>query len=305
MNFALLQPDELPQILTCWNRAVPFDQLTPKLARDKIWDDPDFDAELAIGACAGDALIGFVVGVIRRIAGGKQRGHVKLLAVMPENQGRELGSKLLSRAEAEFAERRVYEIRIDEAAPNYLNPGIDARATGAIAFFRHHGYEEFGETHNMTAELVDNQFDTASDESEMRAAGIEIRRARLDDQPAVQKLLAAHWPSWQQEVGVALEQQPISLHLATEGQQVIGFAAHSTNNVGTGWFGPMGTSPDCRGRGIGRVLLLRCLADLQSQGYQRAIIPWVGPTEFYAKHGGAAVDRTFLRFRKLLSDATD
>ena len=81
---------------------------------------------------------------------------------------------------------------------------------------------------------------------------------------------------------------------------MIGFAAHDANNVGTGWFGPMGTAPEFRGRRIGEVLLKRCLADTRAQGLTQATIPWVGPTEFYERTVRARITRRFVRLEKRL-----
>jgi anti-anti-sigma regulatory factor len=60
----------------------------------------------------------------------------------------------------------------------------------------------------------------------------------------------------------------------------------------------MGTAPEAEGHGLGRVLLHRCLADLYAAGHGKAVIPWVGPISFYARHCGARVDRVFWRFRR-------
>jgi predicted N-acetyltransferase YhbS len=44
-----------------------------------------------------------------------------------------------------------------------------------------------------------------------------------------------------------------------------------------------------RGRGIGRALLLAALQAQKDQGYAYAIIPGVGPAEYYAKAVGATL----------------
>ena len=81
---------------------------------------------------------------------------------------------------------------------------------------------------------------------------------------------------------------------------VIAFAAWEANNLGMGWFGPMGTAPEARGEGIGRLLLLRCLEDMRNAGRRCATIPWVGPVPFYEQTVGARVWRTYIRYEKTL-----
>ena len=111
-------------------------------------------------------------------------------------------------------------------------------------------------------------------------------------------IVAAHWPAWRGEVTNALRNDPISLHLALDPEGVLGFAAYDTNNLGMGWFGPMGTVPAAEGQGLGRVLLWRCLRDQKAQGHAAAIIPWVGPIAFYRRYAGARIARRFDRYAK-------
>jgi GNAT superfamily N-acetyltransferase len=56
-----------------------------------------------------------------------------------------------------------------------------------------------------------------------------------------------------------------------------------------GIFGPMGVHVSARGIGLGRVLARRALRSLRSLGFAYAIIPAVGPIEFYERCCGARV----------------
>ncbi|MFV1981354.1 MAG: GNAT family N-acetyltransferase, partial [Rhodothermia bacterium] len=100
------------------------------------------------------------------------------------------------------------------------------------------------------------------------------------------------------EISNCFSNMPVSLHLAFRDEALVAFSGYDGNNVGTGWFGPMGTAESARGAGIGGVLLKRCLADIKAQGKHEAIIPWVGPVGFYAHHVGARISRVFLRLEK-------
>src|SRR5690606_15045579 len=127
-----------------------------------------------------------------------------------------------------------------------------------------------------------------------------VRRATPSDADSLRPFVHAHWPLWWGEVSQALANNPPTLFVAVERNRAVGFAAHDANNRGTGWFGPMGTDPDRQGRGLGKRLLDAALADMQNQGYPRAVVPWVGPVEFYVRHAGARPSRQFQRFRKPL-----
>ena len=78
----------------------------------------------------------------------------------------------------------------------------------------------------------------------------------------------------------------------------VAFTAHDGNNRGLGWFGPMGTLPAHRGRGLGEALVLRCLADVRTRPEGR-VIAWVGRS-FYARTCGAVPERRFIVYEELL-----
>jgi GNAT superfamily N-acetyltransferase len=56
-----------------------------------------------------------------------------------------------------------------------------------------------------------------------------------------------------------------------------------------GIFGPMGVNKSARGIGLGGALARRALCSLRSLGFAYAIIPAVGPVEFYERCCGARV----------------
>jgi len=135
--------------------------------------------------------------------------------------------------------------------------------------------------------------------------GVELRRAAPDDAGRLDLFFAAQFGTdWRCEADLALSRTPSGLHLALETGRIIAFAAHSAQNAPWGFFGPMGTAPAAEGRGIGRVLLCRCLSDLRAAGHRRAIIPWVGPVGFYERCVGAKIDQRFRRFRLRLKSSS-
>lgn len=284
-----------------WASVVPFDQLGPQLLEEKVWGDPDFRPELALVCREQAQLLGFGVAVCRQ-KDGNTIGFIKLLAVAPDVQRAGIGTAIYEQLENRCREFGAVEMRIAESAPNYLQPGVDERSFAAISFFAKHGYANIGRACNMTVDLSDwassYRGKILSDDD---CGDYRILRATPMLEAATQEFVTRHWPPWWGEVSVALRNDPVSLFVAVDDGQVIGFAAYDGNNLGTGWFGPMGTCPQQRGRGIGRQLLAHCLDDMRTQGYTKATIPWVGPVEFYSKECGAVVDRTFVRLAKQLT----
>ena len=60
-----------------------------------------------------------------------------------------------------------------------------------------------------------------------------------------------------------------------------------------GLFGPMGVDPSLRGKGVGGLLTQRALLSLKQLGFERALIPAVGPVEFYERCCGARIVQRF------------
>ena len=282
-----------------WNQSAPYDQMTPELFEEKLYEDQDFSEDLTLVA-EEDKFAGFIMGVRRRLEN-QVTGYIKLLVVDPAYRQKQIGSELLRHLEQKLLESGAKNVRVFESNPNYLIPGIDPRSTETIVFFERRGYERCGDTANMEVELAKRSFDTLEDEQQLRKQGYEIRRAMMGDRDEINQLLNMHWRAWIPEVERALLNYPISLHVALRQGKIVAFSAFDGNNRNTGWFGPMGTDPQHRGRKLGEVLLKRCLADIQQQRRRMAIIPWVGPYAFYSHHVGARISRVFWRYRKTLS----
>jgi GNAT superfamily N-acetyltransferase len=92
---------------------------------------------------------------------------------------------------------------------------------------------------------------------------------------------------WKSEVEVAFSRQPVSCWIAHRGNSILGFACYEC--TARNFFGPTGTLESERGKGIGKVLLIKALESLREMGYAYAIIGGVGPAEFYEKTVGAQI----------------
>jgi N-acetylglutamate synthase-like GNAT family acetyltransferase len=202
--------------------------------------------------------------------------------------------------EAKVREYGVKKIRVYESFPNYFMPGVDPFYTEAVCFFERTGFNKFSECTNLLAELYKINLDTEAAENELSEVGFSFRRAEKRDFDRIRKWVGEHFKIWISEVNIAFTHNPVSLHISEKEGEIIAFSAYETNNFGEGWFGPMGTTETARGKGIGGILLKRCLNDLKEHGFQKAIIPWVGPIPFYMHYVHSKVHRIFWRFEKIV-----
>lgn len=303
MTLCPIDPTDADRLLEVWNRAAEFDPLNGALLHEKLWGDADFDASLALAWRGARDIQAFGIAVCRPLRG-QLTGFIKMIAVEPAAQRKGIGTALYQALERRCRELGAVEMRLGESAPNYLVPGVDKRYRPAIAFFEQHGLVRSGEACNQRVDLRRWSYAPPGDQPEAAGGKVAYCRATPDHAAAIREFLDENWPTWWAEVSTALANEPPSLFLALDGDKVVGFAAHNGNNRGSGWFGPMGTSPTHRGLGIGGRLLALCLADMQQAGYPSAIIPWVGPVQFYREQAGAVVDREFVRYTKQLAAST-
>lgn len=192
----------------------------------------------------------------------------------------------------------VNVIRVYESFPNYFMPGIDPFYTEAVCFFERLGFKKFGDTSNLITDLSAENFDTDAEEKKLLQEEIIIKRAEEKDKSKVFEWLGKNFAAWYGEVSSAYQNNPITLFIAEREGELVAFSAHEGNNKGTGWFGPMGTDSSLRGKGVGGILLKKCLKDMKEMGFVKAIIPWVGPIPFYMHYANAKVERIFWRYEK-------
>ncbi len=119
--------------------------------------------------------------------------------------------------------------------------------------------------------------------------GVRLKRAFPGDKAEILSFVGAHFSrTWISEAEMALFHR--NCFIATLNGQILGFACYDAS--AKGFFGPIGVHPDCRGRGIGKALLLRTLAAMKEDGYAYAIIGWVDSAAgFYRR----TVDAEFLK----------
>jgi ribosomal protein S18 acetylase RimI-like enzyme len=266
------------------------DELSADLVAEKVWADAGATDESRLVIEGDGRLVAFGMAVTRP----RRLGVIKILAVAASARRQGLGSMLLCELELFLRRCDVREIRLGESPPNYLWPGVDVGYTAAMFFFETHGYDRIGETFDMAISLESARMVSAPEVP----PGFEISRARRADREEILAFMRTYWPAWEAEVMVCFSNRPISLLMVLHSGKIVGFVAYECNNRGRGTFGPIGMVPELRGQGIGRVLLLHCLTDMRERGFTTAIVPWVGPIEFYSATVDARIVRTFYRYSK-------
>jgi GNAT superfamily N-acetyltransferase len=247
----------------------------------------------AFGAWDGDTLVG-VAAVCKR--------WLRVLAVVPRARRRGAGTALLAACERVARDGGAPRLRALDQPGNYLAPGVDERNTDAIAWAEKRGFRRDGEPRcNVLVAVRGNPRVSAARADELaanvRAKGYEIRRARPDETALLAAVAAGFGGAWPFELAAALAYTPAGVHVVLKDGAYCAFAAHDGNNRGLGWFGPTGTWPEHRGKGLGEAVLMACLVDVASE-HSRCEVAWIGPRPFYDKVAGIVDERRFVALVK-------
>jgi GNAT superfamily N-acetyltransferase len=253
---------------------------------------------MCLVAYENSLLVGFGMGVIREREN-ENVGYIKLLCVHPNHRRKGIAQFLYNQIESLMSANQIATIRPIESWPNYYMPGIDPFYTEAVAFFERNGFTKIGDASNLVCNL-NQDFSTEEAEEKAKFKNVTIKRASQNDYEKLMGWADDNFPPWKFEMQNAMRNRPISLHIAEISGEIIAFSAHETNNPGMGWYGPVGTTEAARGKGVGGILLKRCLNDMKDTGYKEAIIPWVAHIPFYMHYINSKVSRVFWRYEKTL-----
>jgi GNAT superfamily N-acetyltransferase len=290
MQIRPLESTTLEAALALTAAALPWDPFASHVLEEKLFGGDPGRPTLRLGAYERERLCGLVAAAGR---------WVKLLLVHPEQRRRGLGTALLAEVAA-WAEPGA-KLRVADHPGNYLTPGVDPRYEDGLAFLRARGFVEVGEAVNLRVRLAQNPLATRVHARALEArcaSGYRIRRAVREDAPALAAMItAAFAPAQAFEIARALEVAGVHIAATVAGEPVA-FAAHDGNNRGLGWFGPAGTLPPHRRKGLGECLLAHALADVAERGQPETIIAWAGPVDFYRRACGAEIERRFMQMER-------
>ena len=149
---------------------------------------------------------------------------------------------------------------------------------------------------NMICDLAALPFSSEAHERALRASGVTLRgpdHASDRERDWIAANFGGNWPAeasagqnwFSYDSGGALSgfatfEQRVHRYWWLEGW---------LEQADVGIFGPMGVAPYQRGRQVGTVLAQQALLSLKELGFRRALIPAVGPVEFYQRCCGATV----------------
>jgi len=173
-------------------------------------------------------------------------------------------------------------VLISPYTPNYFIPGVDVDAyPEAMAFLQATGWQTTSMPISMRAELTGFRIPDDILELEERRANedrIIVRPVLPYDLPELMPFIARHfgwdWFRFAQEYLLELfgpGSDEICFLVASQNGRIVGYCQQKRER-----FGPFGVAEEMRNKGIGRLLLFRCLATMLTRGFHCAWFLWTG-----------------------------
>jgi mycothiol synthase len=292
-------------LVACWNRALPKDQISLSRLVSTTLLDQNFSELGLIEARDGTGeLRGFVHAVT---AGEGGDGWVTALVVDPASRRQGVGRALLGQAEEFLSEKGCTRALVSPYAPGYYYPGVFlGRYPGSPELFEACGYRRVASVVAMDLLLADYEVpeNAAQRKARLEAEGWRFGPATVGWYTRLVSFCSTFSDDWAAVVRAALRggagEQAL---VATLGEQVGGFAIYGAFRGSLDRFGPFGVAPELRGQGIGNVLLHATLKEMASRGLHCAWFLWTGEQDaafrLYEKAGFSVTRRFGIYERRL------
>ncbi len=296
-------------LIDLWNATMTHDRINAGVFRTKVLLDLNFHPDGLLLAEQAGELAGFVLSITRQVPQfldglEPERGWITAFGVNPAHRRQGIGRALFAAALRRMQALGRCEALLSPYTPNYFIPGVDVEAyPEALTFLKATGWQVTSEPISMRAETTGFQIPPEVTEREriLHAEGYHVRPVTPADLPGLMPFIAAHfgwdWVRFAQDYLLELfgpGSDQICFLVATHNGRIVGYCQQRRER-----FGPFGVDPALRSKGLGRVLLFRCLADMLAKGFHAAWFLWTGAdaARLYALAGFKQV-RQFAVLRK-------
>jgi mycothiol synthase len=262
------------------------DRINESVFRTRVLLDANFNPEELLVAEAEGKLHGFVLSIVRQVPLFLQGlegeiGWITAFGVHPRHRRQGIGRQLFDATLTRLSSLGRQRVLISPYTPNYFIPGVDVDAyPDALAFLQAAGWQVTSRPISMRAELTGFQIPHEILDLERQRAqeGTLVRPVQPADLPELMPFIVKHfgwdWFRFAQEYLLELfgpGSDEICFLVATQHDRIVGYCQQRRER-----FGPFGVAEEMRNKGIGRLLLFRCLATMLTKGFHCAWFLWTG-----------------------------
>ena len=283
------KPDFVNNLRKFLNKCLYRDFITKHMFERVVIKDPNFRPDLVLLAVENDEMKGVLIGGIRTstpkeyIEKDKNKAWIKAIAINPITTNKEeIFSKLLNEFEERVQGLGRNIIRVSDMAPGYFTPGLDIAYDDYLNLYLKYGFRKVGQCVDYILDLINFKMPSRvlKTEEELRQESIIITEINYNDE--VIKWVSKNFsPEWGYEVSLGFKEEEGGVWIAKRDKEILGFSVYG--GLEPNWFGPIGVHPAARRKGIGTVLLYRCLESLRLLGKRLVVIPWTGHLFFYTQ----------------------
>lgn len=303
----------LESVVACWNKALIYDPISIDRFEQSVLYDENFDEELLILALEKNQVIGFILGVKRKVSYltkglEPNRGWISMMGVHPSHQRKGIGQELYQLVEKQLLDRGTKEITLCAYSPNYFTPGIDVRYPQGIHFFKKNKYEMIGNVVSMQRDLWDFVLSeyTIKQTALLKEEGIQIINYNKQYLSKLLTFLEEEFDAgWKRNVLLALQKQEAEKNIILcidQRDDVIGYCMRKIDGKDAR-FGPIGVKASLRSKGLGGVLFDHMMLEMKKNGIYYAYFLWThgDAIRFYKRHG-MKIYRSYKLYRKKVLD---
>ncbi len=301
-----------PELAAAWTAAAPADPIGYSRFRDLVLLDQNFDPAGLKVAVRNGQVVGAAYAVRRLIplsgadlAPGT--GWIPFFFVHPDARGSGVGRELLTAALEWLRGLGCTEVFFSSYTPNYFLPGLDrARYPAADRLLAGLGFEPQYDAVAMDRSLVGYAMpaEVSKRLDELVGEGYSFGTPTSDELTALIRLAGDEFsPDWARAIREAvLGGMPLDRIVVARDpvRRIVGWAQHATYEGVVERFGPFGVLTDCRGTGIGKLLLHLTLTRMVAAGAHGAWFLWTGEKSGAGRlylGAGFTITRTFTILR--------
>ncbi|TNJ65106.1 GNAT family N-acetyltransferase [Paenibacillus hemerocallicola] len=289
INYRHYEPGDEAAIVALWNESLHHDPITPLRFRNMVLLDANFDPAGLRLAFEGERLVGAVYSLRRLLPMHEtelepDNGWITFFFVAKDKRRGGIGTRLMRDAFEFLTGQGRKHVFFSSYAPNYFVPGVDADSyPEGYELLQKLGFNRLYSPVAMDYSLVGYSVpeDIRALKREREGEGYTFRLAQDSDLVEVIRFATdAFNPDWGRAIreGVLRGLSLGAIHVARENGKLVGFCMHGGYEGILERFGPFGVDPSQQGKGLGKILLHDCLANMRAQGLHGAWFLWTGET---------------------------
>ena len=266
---------DMKEIISLWNRCMPYNQITEREFIKSILLDMNFDPKGVFVYEKDKQIKGFIYATKRKVPidvnADLESNKGWIVAISVDKEEFEIAPQLIKKAEEFINNEYNRTIYACSYTPNYFYQGINTKYEDYVKLFNDMGYTVAETNCSMKVDLT--KYTTpdfiSSLKEKLENEGITFKKLSYEN---ITSYLTFQKPSWAHRFRRLLNENMDfnQISVAIYDNEVIGCNIFGDPHSEKERFGPFGVRDDFQGKGIGKILLDDCLSEMKKRGLKYA-----------------------------------